>query len=212
MAGLNHTLRKLTCQAIFLTALAWAGVASAQFIGVSVDAAIAYSATNVAAESMSGGSVGITHPIPFVPNIGGTSLTFTETESSSVTSPSTSSLTLKTTVEIKTVNIFYHVPFPVVTMALGVGYGRIKTAANAVLDSTTEDLSNKDYVTEGFIHIGLPFYNMLEFHLGYHAINAPKIDRLRGTSKDYSSHTDSNIDQKKSYTGGMTTVGLQIAF
>ena len=105
MARLNHILHKLTCLAIFLTALAWAGVASAQFVGVSVDAAIAYSATNVAAKSMSGGSVGITHPIPFVPNIGGTSLTFTETESSSVTSPSTSSLTLKTTVEIKTVNI-----------------------------------------------------------------------------------------------------------
>ncbi|MAE15838.1 MAG: hypothetical protein CL911_00165, partial [Deltaproteobacteria bacterium] len=92
------------------------------------------------------------------------------------------------------------------------GFGTIKTSANADLDSSTEDLSNKGDVAEGFIHIGLPFYNLLEFHLGYHIISAPKLDRLNGTSRDYSSHTASNIEQKKSYSGGMTTVGLQIAF
>ena len=192
--------------------MAWAGSASAQFFGVNADVAISYAATNVTPKSVSGGSVGITHPIPMIPNIGVTALSFLETETSSVTSPSSSKLTLTTKVKLQTINFFYHIPFPIVTMAVGAGYGTIKTSANAVLDSTTEDLSDNGNVAEGYIHIGLPFYNMLEFHLGYHLLSATKLDRLKGTNKDYSSHTASNIEQKKSYSGGMTTVGLQIAF
>jgi len=211
MTGLNR-ISQLTTAVFVLTAVGWVGSASAQFIGASVDAVIAYSATNVTAKSLSGGSVGISHPIPLIPNIGGTVLAFTDTETSSVTSPSSSRLTLITKVKLQTINFFYHIPFPVVTMVVGAGFGTIKTSANADLDSSTEDLSNKGDVAEGFIHIGLPFYNLLEFHLGYYVISAPKLDRLNGTSRDYSSHTASNIEQKKSYSGGMTTVGLQIAF
>ena len=211
MTRLNR-ISQLTTAVFVLTAVGWVGSASAQFIGASVDAVIAYSATNVTAKSLSGGSVGISHPIPLIPNIGGTVLAFTDTETSSVTSPSSSRLTLITKVKLQTINFFYHIPFPVVTMVVGAGFGTIKTSANADLDSSTEDLSNKGDVAEGFIHIGLPFYNLLEFHLGYYVISAPKLDRLNGTSRDYSSHTASNIEQKKSYSGGMTTVGLQIAF
>ncbi|MBQ31134.1 MAG: hypothetical protein CL923_00985 [Deltaproteobacteria bacterium] len=211
MTGLNR-ISQLTTAVFVLTAVGWVGSASAQFIGASVDAVISYSATNVTAKSLSGGSVGISHPIPLIPNIGGTVLAFTDTETSSVTSPSSSRLTLITKVKLQTINFFYHIPFPVVTMVVGAGFGTIKTSANADLDSSTEDLSNKGDVAEGFIHIGLPFYNLLEFHLGYYVISAPKLDRLNGTSRDYSSHTASNIEQKKSYSGGMTTVGLQIAF
>ena len=211
MTGLNR-ISQLTTAVFVLTAVGWVGSASAQFIGASVDAVISYSATNVTAKSLSGGSVGISHPIPLIPNIGGTVLAFTDTETSSVTSPSSSRLTLITKVKLQTINFFYHIPFPVVTMVVGAGFGTIKTSANADLDSSTEDLSNKGDVAEGFIHIGLPFYNLLEFHLGYYVISASKLDRLNGTSRDYSSHTASNIEQKKSYSGGMTTVGLQIAF
>ena len=211
MTGLNR-ISQLTTAVFVLTAVGWVGSASAQFIGASVDAVISYSATNVTAKSLSGGSVGISHPIPLIPNIGGTVLAFTDTETSSVTSPSSSRLTLITKVKLQTITFFYHIPFPVVTMVVGAGFGTIKTSANADLDSSTEDLSNKGDVAEGFIHIGLPFYNLLEFHLGYYVISAPKLDRLNGTSRDYSSHTASNIEQKKSYSGGMTTVGLQIAF
>mgnify|MGYP001179923570 FL=1 len=211
MTGLNR-ISQLTTAVFVLTAVGWVGSASAQFIGASVDAVISYSATNVTAKSLSGGSVGISHPIPLIPNIGGTVLAFTDTETSSVTSPSSSRLTLITKVKLQTINFFYHIPFPVVTMVVGAGFGTIKTSANADLDSNTEDLSNKGNVAEGFIHIGLPFYNLLEFHLGYYVISASKLDRLNGTSRDYSSHTASNIEQKKSYSGGMTTVGLQIAF
>jgi len=211
MTRLNR-ISQLTTAVFVLTAVGWVGSASAQFIGASVDAVISYSATNVTAKSLSGGSVGISHPIPLIPNIGGTVLAFTDTETSSVTSPSSSRLTLITKVKLQTINFFYHIPFPVVTMVVGAGFGTIKTSANADLDSNTEDLSNKGNVAEGFIHIGLPFYNLLEFHLGYYVISASKLDRLNGTSRDYSSHTASNIEQKKSYSGGMTTVGLQIAF
>ena len=211
MAGLNRTA-SLTTAVLVLTAVAWGGSANAQFIGMSADVAISYSATNVTAKSLSGGSIGITHPIPLIPNIGGSALAFTDTETSSVTSPSSSKLNLVTKVKLQTINFFYHIPFPVVTMAVGAGFGTIKTSANADLDSSTEDLSDKGNVTEGFIHIGLPFYHMLEFHLGYHVLSTPKLDRLKGSNRDYSSHTASNVEQKKSYSGGMTTVGLQIAF
>ena len=176
MAGLNRTA-SLTTAVLVLTAVAWGGSANAQFIGMSADVAIAYSATNVTAKSLSGGSIGITHPIPLIPNIGGSALAFTDTETSSVTSPSSSKLNLVTKVKLQTINFFYHIPFPVVTMVVGVGFGTIKTSANADLDSSTEDLSDKGNVTEGFIHIGLPFYNMLEFHLGYHVLSPPQLDR-----------------------------------
>ena len=49
----------------------------AQFFGISIDSAIAYSG---AKKSVSGGSLGITHPIPFIPNLGYSTLTFSELE------------------------------------------------------------------------------------------------------------------------------------
>ncbi|MDP7158604.1 MAG: hypothetical protein QF922_10365, partial [SAR324 cluster bacterium] len=130
MTGLNR-ISQLTTAVFVLTAVGWVGSASAQFIGASVDAVISYSATNVTAKSLSGGSVGISHPIPLIPNIGGTVLAFTDTETSSVTSPSSSRLTLITKVKLQTINFFYHIPFPVVTMVVGAGFGTIKTSANA---------------------------------------------------------------------------------
>ena len=182
--------------------------AKAQFIGLNVDLAIAYSA---APGSVSGGSVGITHPMPFVPNLGVSSITFQDKQAKTSTSSSSNTLSLITDTKIETINFFYNVPFPVVSIAIGIGAGEMKT--NTSVTETSGSSTNSDDsdlstpVSEGFIHIGLPFWSIIEFHIGYHLMSVSKLDL---TNKSGISVTDYSLD-KKNYTGGMTTIGVQIA-
>jgi len=183
-----------------------AAPAKAQFIGLNVDLAIAYSA---APGSVSGGSVGITHPVPLFPNLGVSRINFQEKQTK--TSSSSNTLSLVTDTKIETVNFFYNIPFPVVSIALGIGAGVMKT--NTSVTETSGSSSNSDDsdlstpVSEGFIHIGLPFWSVIEFHIGYHLMSVSKLDL---TSKSGISVTDYSLE-KKNYTGGMTTIGVQIA-
>ena len=188
--------------------------ANAQFIGINADYAIAYSA---APGSVTGGSVGIAHPAPFFPNIGYSTVSFNDKEDKT-DSESSSSVSLTTKTTIKTINLFYNVPFPVVSLAIGFGFGSdnlytgvetittiVETYGGAVRDEETSKF--KTDVTEAFIHIGLPFWSIIEFHLGYHAMSFTSIDITKSATLlgNYS------ID-KKSYSGGMTTIGVQVAF
>jgi hypothetical protein len=183
--------------------------AKAQFIGINADVAIAYS---TASGSVSGGAVGISHPAPYFPNIGASRVTFNETENTTSSADVNSILTLQTKTTISTVNFFYNVPFPVVSIALGIGTGTLKT--NALVKETNSGIAISDNsdlstpVSEAFIHIGLPFWNTIEFHLGYHAMSVSDIDI---TSKSGIVVTNYNLSAK-SYTGGMTTIGVQVAF
>ena len=180
----------------------------AQFIGLNLDLAIAYSA---APGSVSGGSVAITHPVPLFPNLGVSRISFQEKQTETSTSSSSNTLSLVTDTKIETVNFFYNVPFPVVSIAIGIGAGVMTT--NTSVTETSGSSSNSDDsdlsapVSEGFIHIGLPFWSIIEFHIGYHLMSVSKLDL---TNESDISLTAYNLD-KKNYTGGMTTVGVQIA-
>ena len=195
----------LSCCLISLFLLL-AAPAKAQFIGLNVDLAIAYSA---APGNVSGGSVGITNPMPFVPNLGVSRVVFQEKQTN--TSSSSNTLSLVTDTKIETINLFYNVPFPIVSIAIGIGAGVMKT--NTSVTETSGSSSNSDDsdlstpVSEGFIHIGLPFWSIIEFHIGYHLMSVSKLDL---TNKSGISVTDYSLD-KKNYTGGMTTIGVQIA-
>jgi hypothetical protein len=197
----------LSCCLILLFLLL-ASPAKAQFIGLNVDLAIAYSA---APGSVSGGSVGITHPMPFVPNLGVSQIIFQEKQTKTSTSSSSDTLSLVTDTKIETVNFFYNIPFPVVSIAIGMGIGVMKT--NTSLTETDGSSTNSDDsdlstpVSEGFIHIGLPFWSIIEFHIGYHFMSVSKLDL---TSKSGISVSDYGLNNKN-YTGGMTTIGVQIA-
>ena len=191
--------------------------ANAQFIGINVDYGIDYSA---APGSVSGYSVGISHPAPFFPNIGYSSISFIDKETITDSSESTSSVLLETTTTIKTINLFYNVPFPVVTLTVGFGYGSknlntgVETKTTIVetfeggtpKDQVTSDLEPSVSVTEAFFHIGLPFWNTVEFHLGYHLMSFTSIDITISVSLEGNYTTDKN------YSGGMTTIGVQVAF
>ena len=189
--------------------------ANAQFIGIDVDYAISYSA---APGSVTGGSVGISHPAPFFPNIGYSSVRFNDKEDKT-DSENSSSVSLSTKTTIKTINLFYNVPFPVVSIAVGFGFGsdNLYTGANTettivetnssgvkITDTTSEF---KTDVTEAFMRIGLPFWSTIEFHLGYHAMSFTSIDITQSATLlgNYSIN-------KKNYSGGMTTIGVQVAF
>jgi hypothetical protein len=207
---LNRTkyFRKLCLSGSFLVGLiSLSSSANAQFIGINADVAIGYSA---APGKVSGGSVGISHPAPFIPNIGYSSVSFIDKETITDSSESTSSLLLETRTTIKTINLFYNVPFPVVTITVGFGLGGVETKTTIVenvSDKSTSD--SKDSVTEGFFHIGLPFWNTVEFHLGYHFMSFESIDITSESTKIRGTYAN---DNKKNYSGGMTTIGVQVAF
>ena len=217
---LNRTkyFRKLCLSGSFLLVLlSLSSTANAQFIGINADVAIDYSA---APGSVSGYSVGISHPAPFIPNIGYSSVSFKDKDTVTDSSESTSSVLLETTTTIKTINFFYNVPFPVVTITLGFGYGSdnlntgvetkttiVETYVGTPKDQDTSDL--KTSVSEAFFHIGLPFWNTVEFHLGYHLMSFTSIDI---TSNKSGGDFEGTYNTKKNYSGGMTTIGVQVAF
>ena len=217
---LNRTkyFRKLCLSGSFLVGMiSLSSTANAQFIGINVDYGIGYSA---APGKVSGGSVGISHPAPFVPNIGYSSVSFIDKETID-SDNSTSSVSLVTTTTIETINFFYNVPFPVVTITVGFGYGADNlnigmgtktTVVEKTSSGTLKDLGPSDLetsVAEVFFHIGLPFWNTIEFHLGYHLMQITSIDI---TSKKSGGAFEGNYNTKKNYTGGMTTIGVQVAF
>ena len=215
---LNRTkyFSKLCLSGSFLVGLiSLSSTANAQFIGINADVAIDYSA---APGKVSGGSVGISHPAPFIPNIGFSSVSFSEKES--ITDPSDNKLSLDIKTTIETINLFYNVPFPVVTITVGFGGGSdnlktgvktkttiVETYGGTSNELTPDDLENS--VTEVFFHIGLPFWNTVEFHLGYHYMSVTSIDITSKKSKNF---RGKYTIEKKNYTGGMTTIGVQIAF
>jgi len=213
---LNRTkyFRKLCLSGcFFLGMISLSSTANAQFIGINVDYGIDYSA---APGKVDGYSVGISHPAPFIPNIGYSSISFIDKESITDPSDSTSSVSLDTKITINTINLFYNVPFPVVTITLGFGGGSqnlrtgVDTKTTIVENNKAEDQSDlKTSLIEAFFHIGLPFWNTIEFHLGYHYMSFNSIDI---TSKKSVVFDGNYTIDKKSYSGGMTTIGVQVAF
>ena len=212
---LNRTkyFRKLCLSGSFLVGLiSLSSTANAQFIGINADFAIDYSA---APGSVSGYSVGISHPAPFIPNIGYSSVSFSEEEDKTV---GNYKLSLVTTTTITTYNLFYNVPFPVVTITVGFGGGSqnlgtgVETITTIVEtdnngDTILDNIDEKDSLIEAFFHIGLPFWNTIEFHLGYHYMSLSSIDITEKIN--FQGNYTSN---KRSYKGGMTTIGVQVAF
>ena len=206
---LNRTkyFRKLCLSGcFFLGMISLSSAANAQFIGINADVAIDYSA---APGSVSGYSVGISHPAPFIPNIGYSSVSFIDKETID-SDNNTSSVSLVTTTTIETINLFYNVPFPVVTITVGFGYGadNLYTGVETIttIDKVPSNLETS--VSEAFFHIGLPFWNTVEFHLGHHLMFFTSIDITKSVNfqgKNYPT-------VKKSYSGGMTTIGVQVAF
>ena len=200
----KHLIKLCLSWCLIFLFLLLASPAKAQFIGLNVDLAIAYSA---APGNVSGGSVGITHPMPFVPNLGVSRIIFQEKQKKTSTSNSSNTLSLVTDTKIETVNLFYNIPFPVVSIALGIGAGVMKTNTSVTVSSKSSDSDLSTPVSEGFIHIGLPFWSIIEFHIGYHLMSVSKLNLTSESSIDV---TDYSLE-KKNYTGGMTTIGVQIA-
>ena len=207
---LNRTkyFRKLCLSgSFFVGMISLSSSANAQFIGINADYAIDYSA---APGKVSGFSIGIAHPAPFIPNIGYSSVSFEDKETITA---STNKVSLTTTTTITTYNLFYNVPFPVVTITVGIGHGadNLNTGVETITtikenDVDKDNSESKDSVTEAFLHIGLPFWNTVEFHLGYHLMTFTSIDRTKGVT------LAGNYTTKKNYSGGMTTIGVQVAF
>jgi len=176
---INRTkyFRKLSLSGCFFVGMiGLSSSANAQFIGINVDYGIDYSA---APGSVDGYSVGISHPAPFIPNIGYSSVSFIDKEaidSDNNTASVKNTALLNSTTTYKTINLLYYVPFPVVTITVGFGLGGVVTITTIIENGVDKDNSDsKDSVSEAFFHIGLPFWNTVEFHLGYHLMSFTSI-------------------------------------
>ncbi|MGK5095127.1 hypothetical protein WDW89_24350 [Deltaproteobacteria bacterium TL4] len=167
-----------------------------RFLGFSVDGAIAYTATS---ESVSGFSIGISHPAPVLPNVGYMGLGYKEDEKLDDT------YTLSTKLNVRSFEVYYHVLFPVVSLVIGAGGGLMEINTGIIQKGVgaIEYVNLVQPITEGFVRIGLPFWHSVEFHIGYHAINVSAVDRVKDSDTNLSSYKT-----KKSYTGGMASIGL----
>ena len=105
-------------------------------------------------------------------------------------------------------------------MSLGFGYGTFKSQTtltylkNNVHQGTSPDSIKEQSipVAEGFIHVGLPFWNIIEFHIGYHLFSASAIKRNSYGCPDLSGAYEGIDFKKVNYSGGMSTIGIQLAF
>lgn len=192
----HQTLRNLFL--IFSLLLAFSLPAQAQFFGISGDSAIAYSASE---DAVSGGSVGITHPVPFVPNFGGAGVYFTRRDRGS------DIYTLNSKVKVLTGNLFYHLPVPTFSFTLGAGAGAIEVNTDIIETiGTVETVKVRGAVGEAFVRLGLPFYYLFDFHLGYHYFTMPDIDLVKDSETSVK-----GLETEINFSGGMTTVGFQLA-
>jgi len=170
----------------------------AQFLGFSADGAIAYSATD---QKISGGTFGITHPIPFVPNIGGTGFFFERRKEGS------KGITLSTKVAVTSGNLFYHIPIPFFTLALGGGAGIMNTKTDVIQKfGRVETIQGNTTIGEGFIRLGLPFIHFFDFHIGYHYIGTGDVKITKDSKTKIV-----GVNEKVNLSGGLTTIGFLIA-
>jgi len=179
----------------------------AQFIGFSIDGAIAYSG---APGNIQGGSVGITHPAPFIPNLGAMVLSFDDNvDNNSKENQLNDQLSLDTQVSMRSIELYYHVEFPVVSLVLGVGAGLMDTQTEVVSAGagSLETINLTNPFGEAFARVGLILATFFEFHIGYHLLSIPTIDRVEGGDTDLSA-----FETEKNYSGGMTTIGILFAF
>jgi len=192
----NNTIALLL---ISICTLFIGSVAQAQFVGVSADVAIAYSAADC---DLCGGTFGFTHPIRVVPNFGITGFFFNKAIEGS------GSQSLSTDVEVITGNLFYNIPVPILTLSVGVGAGTIKTRTDINQEGLglVETVNASSFVGEGFFRIGLPFLNFFDFHLGYHFISIGDIDLLEGSQT-----TVTGVEQEANFSGDLITIGFLIA-
>jgi len=188
--------------------------ARAQFIGASVDLILAHGGAKGA---VNGFTVGITHPVPIMPNLGFLSLSFSDDsdpfelndESVYYDPEGGNTYSLTTKVDITSFEFFYHIPVPVVSFLVGIG-GGIMSINTEILQSSAilETINLSSNIAEGFIRVGLPFWNTLEFHIGIHNIIATPIDVAQGNNTP----AISVFDTERDYSGVATTLGLQLAF
>lgn len=170
----------------------------AQFIGVSLDGAIAYSATK---EPVSGGSIGITHPFPLIPNVGATKFSYEYRYKGGED-------TLETKVDATTLNFFYHIPVPIFSVTLGLGAGALVTKTKVTFPSNTvRNVNVTTPIGEGFFRFGIPFLHIFDFHIGYHHVSTGEIDLLKASGV-----TVEGAETKTSFSGGLTTLGFLVAF
>lgn len=170
----------------------------AQFFGFSADGAIAYSATD---QGLSGGSFGITHPIPFVPNIGGMGFAFERRNQGA------EGMTLATKVEVTSGNIFYNIPVPFFTLSLGAGAGIMNTKTDIIEEfGRVETIEVNTPIGEGFVRIGLPFIHFFDFHVGYHYVTTGDIEIVKDSETEIV-----GVNEKVNLSGGLTTIGILIA-
>lgn len=105
---------------------------------------------------------------------------------------------ISTDVEFSIVDFFLSLPFPVVNLGLGIGFG----SASVVEDPATAGRTFDDAdIFQYFITLGYPVVPLFDIHLGYHVVSG-SADILVDGSKT----AEANLD------GNMLSLGIKIGF
>ena len=62
-------------------------------------------------------------------------------------------------------------------------------------------------IGEGFVRFGLPFFHFFDFHIGYHYVTTGEIEIVKDSETKIV-----GVNDKVNLSGGLTTVGILIAF
>ncbi len=171
-----------------------------QYYGLSVDFPYTYPGTR---DGIRGISLGFTHPISALPNVGLTVLNFNRREHGS------EGFDLDTKAQLNSLNLFTHLPISNFALTLGGGLGNLHTSTKIVgttgrLETVRVDTPS---IIEVFGRLGYPFLYSADAHIGLHFITASGVKLIDGSKT-----TVSGVKDTADLGGFLFTVGFQVAF
>jgi hypothetical protein len=160
--AMNRRILKQLCVGIATVALLAGFSSSAWALGVSLDVPVTYEFDEGgSADSVGGFKVGLS--LPLIPlfgiGIGYESYTV-EDEDDGVTSE----------VAFEIYDLFLEIPFPFINLTVGAGFG----TQNIKIDDLGVDEDGD--VSQVFVSLGYPIFPLFDLHVGYHMVNAEKVD------------------------------------
>ena len=149
-----------------------AGAAPAFALSLSLDVPFQYSFENGGkADSVSGYKVGL--GLPLFPVIG-VGIGYENYEAKD------SEGSLDSSVQFTFYDLFLEVPFPFVNVTVGAGWGKqtIKAEGDVLIGGAISSVNEEEEgnASQYFLSLGYPIFPLVDIHVGYHVIDAEKLD------------------------------------
>ncbi len=185
----------------FISILGLSHFAHAQFIGVGADVPLSYSNSD---SQPQGVFVQITHTTPFLPNLNMGFFSFEKKFESS----QAEGHNLQVDATASLIELFYHVPVPLLSLGFGLGGGSMLTRTEVVQNNSVLQKANTSgQIIAWFVQLGIPFWNTIELHASYHQIQAKDHKLLKTDDIELI-----GVEDTQDLSGTLIAFGFQIAF